>query len=138
MKKCFKTYIGVDKKDHVLELESKGLSDEVIKPIATPDNKLHVGTKTRVYFKGSCLKQNKITYTHGKMVNIYIVYKLNPTPNDFDSALENCLFGAIKLTKNADIDKYKYSGYGIRFNERGTFLFPGGGFGQNVTFLKLI
>ena len=138
MKKCFKTYIGVDKKDHVLELESKGLSDEVIKPIATPDNKLNVGTKTRVYFKGSCSKQNKITYTHGKMVNIYIVYKLNPTPNDFDSALENCLFGAIKLTKNADIDKYKYSGYGIRFNERGTFLFPGGGFGQNVTFLKLI
>ena len=26
--------------------------------------------------------------------------------------LENCLFGAVSLTKNADIDKYKYCGYG--------------------------
>ena len=25
------------------------------------------------------------------------------------------------LTKNADIDKYKYSGYGIGFNREGTF-----------------
>ena len=29
------------------------------------------------------------------------------------SILENCLFGAVSLTKNADIDKYKYSGYDI-------------------------
>ena len=27
--------------------------------------------------------------------------------------LVNCLFGAVSLTKNADIDKYKYSDYGI-------------------------
>ena len=27
--------------------------------------------------------------------------------------LENCLFGAIRLTTNADVDKYKYSGYDI-------------------------
>ena len=25
--------------------------------------------------------------------------------------LNNCLFGSVKLTKNADPDKYKYSGY---------------------------
>ena len=25
------------------------------------------------------------------------------------------------LTENADIDKYKYSGYGIGFNREGTF-----------------
>ena len=45
--------------------------------------------------------------------------------------LENCLFGAVKLTKNPDIDKYKYSGYGIGFDRRGEFSF-GDGFGQNV------
>ena len=33
--------------------------------------------------------------------------------NVSDLALENCLFGAVKLTKNADFDKYEYSRYGI-------------------------
>ena len=36
------------------------------------------------------------------------------------------------LTKNADINKYRYSGYGIGFDRRGSFSFPGGRFGQNV------
>ena len=36
------------------------------------------------------------------------------------------------MTKNADIDKYGYSGYGIWFDRRSSFSFPGGGFGQNV------
>ena len=49
-----------------------------------------------------------------------------------DPTLKNCLFGAVTLTKNADIDKYKYSGYGIGFDRRSSFSFPGGGFGQNV------
>ena len=52
--------------------------------------------------------------------------------NDSDPTLKNCLFGAVTLTKNADIDKYGYSGYGIGFDRRGSFSFPGGGFGQNV------
>ena len=42
------------------------------------------------------------------------------------------MLGAVTLTKNADIDKYGYSGYGIGFDRRGSFLFPGVGFGQNV------
>ena len=46
--------------------------------------------------------------------------------------LENCLFGAVSLTKNADIDKYKYSGYGIGFDRHGSFSFPGTGSGRNV------
>ena len=45
--------------------------------------------------------------------------------------LENCLFGSVKLTKNPDIDKYKYSVYGIGFDRRDEFSF-GDGFGQNV------
>ena len=45
---------------------------------------------------------------------------------------KNCLFGAVTLTKNADIEKYKYSGYGIGFDRRSSFSFTGGGFGQNV------
>ena len=66
-----------------------------------------------------------------KIVNIYIVYELGVSVSNYsDPALKNCLFGSIALTKNADIEKYGYSGY--RFNRRSSFSFPGGGFGQNV------
>ena len=49
-----------------------------------------------------------------------------------DPTLKNCLFGAVTLTKNTDIDKQGYFGYGIGFDRRSSFSFPGGGFGQNV------
>ena len=121
--------------DHISSWESKGLSDEIIKPPSNnsiaPELSYFIN-KIKVKFNGSCLKQDKITYTHGTIVNIYIVFKLSLNLKNFDLALEKCLFGAVKVTKNADIDKYKYSGYGIRFAARGTFLFPSGGLGQNV------
>ena len=80
----------------------------------------------RVKFTGSSLKQSKIS-----LVNIYIVYELGAsTSHNDDPTLENCLFGAVTLTKNTDIDKYGYSGYGIGFDRRSRFSFPGGGFGQ--------
>ena len=41
------------------------------------------------------------------------------------------MFRAVKLNKNADIEKFKYSRYGIGFDKRGTFSVPGG-FGRNV------
>ena len=79
-------------------------------------------------------KQNAITYNHRKPVNIYIVYEINKNDNttNSDPTLENCLFGALTLTKNADIDKYKYSGCGIGFDRKGIFSFPGIGLGRNV------
>ena len=68
-----------------------------------------------------------------KIVNIYIVYELGAsTSHSSDPTIKNCLFGAVTLTKNADIEKYKYSGYGIRFDRRSSFSLPSGGFGQNV------
>ena len=78
-------------------------------------------------------KTSKLSYTHGELVNIYIVYELGASSSHVnDPTLKNCLFGAVTLTKNADIDKYGYSGYGIGFDRRSSFSFPGGGFGQNI------
>ena len=74
----------------------------------------------------------KVTYNHGLIVNIYIVYKLDSIINNSSVTLENCLFGAVKLTKNADINKYKYSGYGIGFDSKGNFSHPRGGDCKNV------
>ena len=76
-------------------------------------------------FTGNCLKQsNKLTYTHKKVVSIYTVYELGASSSNVnDPTLKNCLFGTFTLTKNADIDKYEYSGYGIGFDRRGSFSF---------------
>ena len=54
-----------------------------------------------------CLQQPKLLYTHGTIVNIYIVYKLSVSSSHSDApTLEKFLFGAVTLTKNDDIDKY--------------------------------
>ena len=110
-------YFKIGNSDYVLSWKSKGLSAESITPPSAPNNFLnpslnYLGTKIRVKFSGSCLKQDKITYTHGKIVNIYIVYEINKKDNTIisDPTLENCLFGAVTLTKNLNIDKYRYSG----------------------------
>ena len=124
--------------DYVSSWKSKGLSAETIKLPARSDNNLtpalgFYGTKTRVKFTGSFLKQSTISYNHRPIVNIYIVCELGASGSNInDPTLKNCLFGAVTLTKNADIDKYGYSGYGIGFDRRSSFSFPGGGFGQNV------
>ena len=49
-----------------------------------------------------------------------------------DPTFENCLFGAVTLTKHVNIDKYGYSGYGVGFDRKGSFSFPNGGYDQNV------
>ena len=43
------------------------------------------------------------------------------------------MFGSVKLIKNPDINKYKYSGCGIGFDRKGEFSF-GNGIGQNIIF----
>ena len=59
-----------------------------------------------------------------KIVNIYIVYEITDNFNISSyPTLENCLFGAVKVTKSTDIDKYGYSGYGIGFDRQGSFSF---------------
>ena len=80
------------------------------------------------------MKQQKVSYTHGKVVNIYIIYELGTSSShNNDPTRKNCLFGAVFLIKNADIDKYGYSCCGIGFDRKSSFSFPGGvGFGQSV------
>ena len=129
--------------DYISSWKSKGLSAESIEPPTSSDNSLtpalnYYGTKTRAKFTGSCLKQSKVSHTHGKVVNIYIVYELGASSSHInDPTLKNCLFGAVTLTRNAVIYNYGYSGYGIGFDRRGVFSFPGGGNGQNVLIFGL-
>ena len=138
MGKYFKLNSVVGVIDHVLSWQSKGISNESIKPPTTSNNSLnprlsYSDTKIKVQFTGSCLKQPKFMFTHKKAVNIYIVNELGASSShSSDPTIKNCLFGAVTLTKNDDIEKYKYSGYGIGFDRRSSFSFPSEGFGQNV------
>ena len=72
-----------------------------------------------------------IDYSNKKNTFLHCLWT-SSNSNINDPTLQNCLFGSVTLTKNVDIDKYKYSGYGIGFDRKGSFSFPGGGFGQNV------
>ena len=120
------------------EWKSKGLSNESIKTLSTSNNFLnpsldYVITKIRVNFSGSCLKQDKATYSHGTIVNIYIVYEISKNYNISSyPTLENCLFEAVSLTRHVDIDQYKHSGYGIGFDRKGEFSFGINGFCKNA------
>ena len=77
-----------------------------------------------VEFNGNYFVQNKVLYPNtNNVVNIYIVYKLDliSSSRNTDYTIQNALSGAIKITKTADSSKNKYEGYGICFDEGGTF-----------------
>ena len=126
-----------------MSYEESRLSDEKINSSKTPNHSItqnldYYGTKIRVKFRGNCLKQDKITFRHKKIGNIYIAYELTgSSSNGNDPTVINSLFGAVRLTRNADIDKYGYSGYETGFNRRGSFSFPGGGFGSTVIIFEV-
>ena len=91
-------------------------------PILKNDEKMYV------YLKGNHFQQNYVLTTsndhviNDNIINIYIVYKLDPIATSRDTTtIQNALFGSMQITKNANIDKYKYKGYGICFDGRKEF-----------------
>ena len=97
MYKYFKVFSITQYVEYVSEWKSKGLSNECIKAISTSDNSLnptlsYYDTKIRVKFTGGCLKQPKISYTHGKVVNIYIVYELGASSSHVNNPNTTKLF----------------------------------------------
>ena len=65
----YKYFKKISNTDYISEWKSKGLSEEVIKPLSTISNIIipgltDIGRKIRVKFIGSCLKQDKIAFTH--------------------------------------------------------------------------
>ena len=137
MSRYLKTIAGVCNGNYIYYWESKGLSEEKISSIKTSNRSItpnlsYYSTK-RVEFNGSCLKQDKITFNHRKIVNIYIVYEISKNINISDYlTLGNCSFGPVSLTKNANIGKYKFSVYRIGFDRHGSFLSHGIRLGKNV------
>ena len=87
-------------------------------PILKNDGRMHV------YLIGNHFQQNKVIIpNNNNAINIYCVYKLDPIASSRDTTftIQNALFGAMQITKNADTSKYVYKGYGICFDERSQF-----------------
>ena len=81
----------------------KGLFNEEISSVINSDGSVpkivYDNVRIKVKFNGNLLKRNKVTCNHGPIVNIYNVYRLIPATKDSSVTLQNCLFGAVKLTK---------------------------------------
>ena len=94
--------------------KTKGMSEESIKNI-TVSNNCFAPTLINYYslpnakFNEHCLVNNISIPL--KVINIYISYIPDTSTKDLntDFTLNSCLFGSVLLTKNADLDKYKYS-----------------------------
>ena len=85
--------------------------------------------KIYVYLQGSHFQQNNVLTSNNdhvinnNVVDIYIVYKLDPIASSRDTTftIKNALFGAMQITKNTDTSKYDYKGYDICFDEISEF-----------------
>ena len=77
-----------------------------------------------VHLCGNHFQQNKVIIPNNdNVINIYCVYETQPISSGRDTTftIQNALFGASQITKNADTSKYDYKGYGICFDEGGKF-----------------
>ena len=136
--KTITTFSGLP--DTISQWEFKGLSNEKFAPPFTLNRSLSPklvsmnNSRIRLEFKGSCSKQDNEPFTPNNIVNLYIVYKLKIWLQDLNAefTLKDCLFGAVKLTKNANPNKYSYSGYGIVFDSHSSFSIPNCDWGKNV------
>ena len=77
-----------------------------------------------VYLIGNYFTQNKVIIpNNNNVITMYCIYELQPVTRSRDDTftIQNALFGAMQITKNSDTLQYKYKGYGICFDEGGTF-----------------
>ena len=86
MYRHFKRIAGVGSGIYIHFWKSEGFSDERFDSITPSNYKItpelsFYGTKTKVEFNGSCLKQDKATYNHRTIVNIYTVYEISHNYN---------------------------------------------------------
>ena len=82
------------------------------------DGRMHIS------LSGNHFQQNQvIILNNNNVINIYCVYKIDPIASTRDDTftVQNVLFGGMEITKNPDTSNYNYKGYGICFDEGGTF-----------------
>ena len=134
--KTIRIFCGLS--DTISEWKSKGLSNEKTELPFTaiklsPKLVWINSSRIRLRFTGS-LRQESATFTQNNVANLFIVYELDRWSQDLNVKfiLRDCLFGTVKLTKNANANNYFYSRYGIGFDSRSLFSIPDFDWGKNV------
>ena len=86
-------------------------------------HKLELVDDYYVHLSGNYFQQIKEDMSNIIMFNIYCIYKLDSISSSRDNTftVQNALFGAMQVIKNADTSKHKYIGYRICFDEGGSF-----------------
>ena len=92
-------------------------------PILKNDERMYVSLQGSHFQQNNVLISNNDHVINKNVINIYIVYKLDPGASSRDTTftIQNALFGAMQITKNTDNSKNYYKGYGICFDERSEF-----------------
>ena len=73
MYRYFKMIAGVGNGRYICYWKSEGFSEEKINSMKTSNHSItpnfsYYATKTRVEFNGNCLKQDKVTFNHEKII----------------------------------------------------------------------
>ena len=97
-------------------------------PILKSDERMYVYLQVNYFQQNNILTSDNYHVVKENVVNIYIVYKLDPIASTRDTTftIQNALFGAMQIAKNADNSKNNYKGYRICFDE-------GSEFGHTIT-----
>ena len=123
-------------KSYGLNNYSRDLDMDAVSVATTSLPSLIDNGRMSVSIEGAYFKQMRLLRpNNNNIVNIYIVYLIDPISNsrNTDYTVQNALFGGVKITKNVtDTSKHKYEGYGICFDEGGTFIKGGINNGRNV------
>ena len=100
--------------------KANGISEESIENITKPDSNfapffVDHRPLPDINFNGYFLIKNNISIPT-TVRNLYISYRVGPQLRNFNTnfTLSNWLFGSVKPTKNAGLEKCKYTAYGIR------------------------
>ena len=85
-------------------------------------------------FKARHLNKKNITFTPFNVIIYFYIHELVKCSEELNSDFNwnDCLLGGVKLAKNAEQDKYMYSGYGTEFNSPPLFSLPNFDCGKNV------
>ena len=102
----------------------KGIEDTKKElPILKKDKRMYVYLQGSHFHQNNVLTSNNDHVIKNNVINIYIVYELYPIASIRDTTftIQNALFAAMQITKNADTNKYDYKGYGICFDQSEQF-----------------
>ena len=86
MQRYFRKIVGVVSDNYIYFWKFKGFFDEWINSNTASNHSItpelsYYGTKTRLNFSGSSLKQDKAKYNHKTIMNFYIVYEISKNYN---------------------------------------------------------